>query len=139
MDTLLKSKDEIKESFNKIVLILCTHLANKYPDTDFGTYKITINKYVSELPYEPIANFIKFVYSNDVYRNKILSGDESFFLNQTYDEHVDVSSHIFMMKDIWIKMDQANKTFVKNTFKSLVERTTLYIDVLCEINKLKKK
>ena len=44
-----------------------------------------------------------------------------------------------MMKDIWIKMDQANKLFVKNTFKSLVERTTLYIDVLCDINKLKKK
>jgi hypothetical protein len=139
MDTLLKSKDEIKDSFNKIVLILCTHLANKYPDTDFGKYKITINKYVTDFPYEPIANFIKFVYSNDTYRNKILAGDESFFLNQTYDEHQDVSSHIFMMKDIWVTMDQSNKTFVKNTFKSLVERTTLYIDVLCEINKLKKK
>ena len=43
-----------------------------------------------------------------------------------------------MMKDIWLKMDQNNKQFVKNAFKSLVERSKLYIDVLCDINKMKK-
>jgi hypothetical protein len=42
-----------------------------------------------------------------------------------------------MIKDIWNGMDDNNKKFVKMTFKSLVERTQLYVDVLCDINKLK--
>lgn len=141
MDQLLFKKDEVKDSFNKIVSLLCTHLGNKYPLTQFGVYKNTIHKYITELPYEPISVFIKYVYSNDVYRTKIISGDETFFINQTYDSHENIenySSQIFMMKDIWIQMDAQNKNFIKQAFKNLIERCQVYIDILCEINKLKK-
>ena len=139
MDTLLKTKDEIKDSFNKIVGIFCTHMANKYPDSTFGIYRQTIHNYITELSYEPIAQFIKYVYSNDEYRRKILVGDETFFINQSYDGYSsNANTHIFMMKDIWGTMDDNNKKFVKMTFKSLVERTQLYVDVLCDINKAKK-
>jgi hypothetical protein len=137
MDNLLKQKDEIRDSFNKIATVLFTHLANKYPETEFGTYRITIHKYITELPYEPVAQFIKHVYSNDNFREKIIAGDETFFLTQTYDDHSSEQNQIFMMKDIWTKMDQHNKQFVKNAFKSLVDRCKLYIDVLCDINKIK--
>jgi hypothetical protein len=138
MNDLLNKKDEIKNSFNKIVMMICSHLGNKYPDTNFGKYKHTITKYITELPYEPIAMFIKYVYSNDTYRNKILMGDETFFLNQNFDQYDTDLSQIFMMKDIWNKMDLSNKNFIKQAFKNLVERTDVYIDILCSINKLKK-
>ncbi len=139
MDTLLKSKDEIKDSFNKVVSILCNHLANKYPESTFGMYRQTIHNYINDLPYEPIAQFIKHVYSKDEYRQKILIGDETFFVNQTYDDYSNHETHIFMIKDIWNGMDDNNKKFIKMTFKSLVERTQLYVDVLCDINNAKNK
>jgi hypothetical protein len=141
MDKLLVTKNEIKDSFNKIVSMICTHLGNKYPDTQFGKYKHTIHKYITELPYEPISVFIKYVYSNDIYRNKILAFDETFFINQSYDSYEnyqDYSTQIFMMKDIWLQMDTTNKTFIKQAFKNLIERCDLYVDILCQINKIKK-
>jgi hypothetical protein len=137
IDTLLKTKDEIKDSFNKVVGIFCTHMANKYPESTFGMYRQTIHNYITDLSYEPIAQFIKYVYSNDEYRKKIIVGDETFFINQSYDDFSNQSTHIFMMKDIWGTMDENNKKFVKMTFKSLVERTKLYVDVLYDINKFK--
>jgi hypothetical protein len=146
MEKLLKTKEEIKDSFNKIVQMMCTYLGNKYPDTYFHIYRTTIHKYITELSYEPIALFIKYIYSNDNYRNSIIAGDESFFVNENYHKYlyngVDYSSdesQIFVMKDIWVKMDDQNKKFIQQTFKNLIERTTLYVDVLCSINNLKKK
>lgn len=136
MDKLLKNKDEIRDSFNKIVSIICTHLGNKFPNTDFGQYRNTINSYITEFPYEPISVFIKYIYSNDIYREKILNGDETFFINQTYEN--DNSAKIFMIKNIWVEMDISNKNFIKSTFKNLIERCDVYIDILWSINKLKK-
>ena len=136
MDKLLKNKDEIRDSFNKIVLIICTHLGNKFPNTDFGQYRNTINSYITDFPYEPFSVFIKYVYSNDIYREKILNGDETFFINQKYEN--DNSAKIFMMKNILVELDISNKNFIKNTFKNLIERCNVYIDILCSINKLKK-
>ena len=141
METLLETKESIKDSFNKIVSMLSTHIGNKYPETYFGTYKKTIALYLTDLPYEPISMFIKYIYSNDEYRNKIINDDETFFMNQTFDGYpIDQkdTAQIFMMKGIWNKMDTANKNFIKHAFKNLIERTSLYIDVLCSINKLKK-
>ena len=88
MEKLLKTKEEIKDSFNKIVQMMCTYLANKYPDTYFNIYRTTIHKYITELSYEPIALFIKYIYSNDNYRNGILQGDESFFVNENYHKYL---------------------------------------------------
>jgi hypothetical protein len=147
IENLLKTKDEIKDSFNKIAWMMCVHIGNKYPDTYFYIYRTTIQKYITELSYEPIALFIKYIYSNDGYRNKILTGDESFFMNENYHQYLDKTetsynqdtSQIFVMKDVWGKMDDQNKNFVRQAFKNLVDRTELYVDVLCSINKLKKK
>jgi hypothetical protein len=139
MDTLLKTKLEVQESFNKIILNMCDHMAKKYPNTYFGIYHETAVKFIKERPSEPIAYFIKYVYSNDEYREKILAQDETYFMNQNYSEvPQDSSVKIFEIKELWTSLDDTTKKLIKLTFKHLADRTKLYVDILSDINKFKK-
>ena len=140
---LLQSKEELKDSFNKISLTLFNHLGRKYPHSYFNQYNITTNKFFTERSYEPIALYIKYVYCNDAYRTKILAGDESFFLYESYNEITNAADidqmKIFNLKDLWGSMDDSNRKITKQTFKTITERTELYIEVLAQINELKNK
>ena len=142
LEELTNSKDQIKDSFNKFMVTIFNHIGNKYHDSYFYEYRETINKFFVERPYEPIANFITYIYSNDEYRENIKKGDDSFFLSQSYDtvanNDSDSTLKIFQFKDLWVKMDESNKKIVKQTFITLINRTEMYIEVLSQINQLKK-
>ena len=139
MDELLKNKQEVQESFNKIITTMYNHLAKKYPQSYFGIYSDTANKFIVERPNEPISYFIKYVYSNDEYREKIIAGDDSYFVNQEYEEASNYASKIFKIKELWSSFDEVNKKLVKQTFKHMVDRSRLYIEILSNINKLKNQ
>jgi hypothetical protein len=143
LQQLLQMKEELKDSFNKISLTLFNHLGIKYPLSYFSQYKLTINKFFTERGYEPIALYIKYVYSNDSFRTRILAGDDSFFLGESYNtitNEVDVDQmKIFTLKDLWGKMDESNKKITKNSFITITKRTEMYIEVLAQINELKNK
>jgi hypothetical protein len=138
LELLQKAKDDIKDSFNKISRVMVTHLANKYPESYFGIFLNSILSYMERKPYEPISLFIKHVYSKDGYREKILSQDDGFFMNQTYTDVTD-ESKLFQTMEIWKTMDEQNKKLIKQTFKAFVERVDKYIEVLSQINSLKKQ
>jgi len=138
MESLLKTKQEVQDSFNKIILNMCEHMAKKYPNSYFGIYHDTAIKFIKERGTEPIAYFIKYVYSNDEYREKILAQDESYFMNHGYEDAQDYSTKIFELKELWTSLDDTTKKLVKITFKALADRSKLYIDVVSDINKLKK-
>lgn len=137
IEKLQQAKDEIKDSFNKISRVMVTHLANKYPESYFGIFLNSILSYMERKPYEPIALFIKHVYSHDGYREKILAQDEDFFMNQTYSACTD-ESKLFQTMEIWKSMDNQNKKLIKQTFKAFIERVDKYVEVLAQINSLKK-
>jgi quinol monooxygenase YgiN len=137
IEKLQQAKDEIKDSFNKISRVMVTHLANKYPESYFGIFLNSILSYMERKPYEPIALFIKHVYSHDGYREKILAQDDDFFMNQTYSAVTD-ESKLFQTMEIWKSMDNQNKKLIKQTFKAFIERVDKYIEVLSQINSLKK-
>jgi quinol monooxygenase YgiN len=137
-EKLHQAKDDIKDSFNKISRIMVTHLANKYPESYFGIFLNSILSYFDRKPYEPIALFIKHVYSKDGFREKILAQDDEFFMNQTYDAVTD-ESKLFQTMEIWKSMDEQNKKLIKQTFKALVERVDKYVEVLSQLNSLKKQ
>ena len=136
-EQLQEVKDEIKDSFNKISRVMVTHLAHKYPESYFGIFLNSILSYIDRKPYEPIALFIKHVYSKDGYREKILAQDDDFFMNQSYSAVTD-ESKLFQTMEIWKSMDEQNKKIIRQTFKAFVERVDKYIDVLSQINSLKK-
>ena len=137
LEQLQKAKDDIKDSFNKISRVMVTHLANKFPESYFGIFLQSILGYIDRKPYEPIALFIKHVYSHDGYREKILAYDEQFFLNQTYTAATD-ESKLFQTMEIWKTMDDQNKKLIKQTFKAYIDRVDKYVEVLSQINSLKK-
>jgi len=138
LDQLQTAKDEIKDSFNKISRVMVTHLANKYPESYFGIFLNSILSYMERKPYEPIALFIKHVYSKDGYREKILAQDDTFFISQTYDAVTD-ESKLFQTMEIWKTMDDQNKKLIKQTFKAFIDRVDKYVEVLSQINSLKKQ
>lgn len=138
MESLTNTKKEVQDSFNKIILNMCNHLAKKYPQTYFGIYYDTVVKFITERPNEPIAYFIKYVYSNDEYREKIIAQDDSYFMGQSYEDVPQDTVKIFEIKDLWTSLDDTNKKLIKVTFKHLVDKSKLYVDVLSDINKLKK-
>jgi quinol monooxygenase YgiN len=138
LDELQKAKDEIKDSFNKISRVMVSHLANKYPESYFGIFVNSILSYMERKPYEPIALFIKHVYSKDGYREKILAQDDDFFMNQTYTAVTD-ESKLFQTMEIWKSMDTQNKKLIKQTFKAFIERVDKYVEVLAKMNTLKKQ
>jgi hypothetical protein len=137
LEQLQSAKDEIKDSFNKISRVMVTHLANKYPESYFGIFLNSILSYMERKPYEPIALFIKHVYSKDGYREKILAQDENFFMAQSYDAVTD-ESKLFQTMEIWKTMDEQNKKLIKQTFKAFIDRVDKYVEVLSQINSLKK-
>ena len=138
MESLTNTKKEVQDSFNKIILNMCNHLAKKYPQTYFGIYHDTAVKFITERPNEPIAYFIKYVYSKNEYREKIIAQDDSYFMGQSYEDVPQDTVKIFEIKDLWASLDDTNKKLIKVTFKHLVDRSKLYVDVLSDINKLKK-
>ena len=137
LEQLQQAKDDIKDSFNKISRVMVTHLANKYPESYFGIFLNSILSYMERKPYEPIALFIKHVYSHDGYREKILAQDDDFFMNQTYSAVTD-ESKLFQTMEIWKSMDNQNKKLIKQTFKAFIERVDKYVEVLAQMNSLKK-
>lgn len=137
LEQLQQAKDDIKDSFNKISRVMVTHLANKYPESYFGIFLNSILGYMERKPYEPIALFIKHVYSHDGYRERILAQDDDFFMNQTYSAVTD-ESKLFQTMEIWKTMDNQNKKLIKQTFKAFIERVDKYVEVLAQINSLKK-
>jgi hypothetical protein len=142
LEELLKAKDDIKDSFNNISRIMVNHLARKYPESYFGIFLNSILIYIEKKPYEPIALFIKHIYSQDGYREKILDMNDSFFMQQTYSPRTDrpelAESKIFETKEIWSRMDEQNKKIIKQTFKSFIDRVDKYVEILGRINDLKK-
>ena len=137
IEQLQQAKDDIKDSFNKISRVMVTHLANKYPESYFGIFLNSILGYIDRKPYEPIALFIKHVYSHDGYREKILAQDDTFFMHQTYSAVTD-ESKLFQTMEIWKSMDNQNKKLIKQTFKAFIERVDKYVEVLAQMNSLKK-
>ena len=139
IEQLQQAKDDIKDSFNKISRVMVTHLANKYPESYFGIFLNSILGYIDRKPYEPIALFIKHVYSHDGYREKILAQDEDFFMNQTYEAAQEKDeAKLFQTMEIWKSMDNQNKKLIKQTFKAYIERVDKYVEVLAQMNSLKK-
>ena len=139
IDKLKKKKNDLIESFNKILLNMVTHLGNEFKDSIFYKNKILIKNYFKFKPGEIIIKFLNKVYSYDEFRQKIKDGDERFFMEQTYDDakNAGYETRIFEFKDIWLRMNAHTKQIVKESMAMLISQCELYLDILSQINKLK--
>jgi hypothetical protein len=137
---LKDKKNDVIESFNKIALNMVTHLGNEFKDSMFGKNKTIIKNFFKFKPNETIIMFLESVYSYDDFRKKIKEGDDKFFMQQSYNDAINAGyeTRIFEFKDIWLKMNKDTKKIVKESMAMLVEHCELYLDIISQINKLKK-
>ena len=139
IDNLKNKKNDLIESFNKILLNMVTHLGNEFKDSIFHKNKTLIKNFFKFKPGEIIILFLDKVYSYDEYRKKIKDGNERFFMEQTYDDakNAGYEARIFEFKDIWLRMNNHTKQIVKESMAMLVSQCDLYLDIVSQINKLK--
>jgi hypothetical protein len=73
--------------------------------------------------------FITYVYSNQEYRQNILSKNDAFFINENNESKFsdDVNSKIFTLKGIWTKLSGENKNTVWVYFQTLIKIVDKYI------------
>jgi hypothetical protein len=139
IETLKTKKNDLIESFNKILLNMITHLGNEFKDSIFCKNRTLIRNFFKFKPGEIIILFLEKVYSYDEYRQKIKDGNERFFMEQTYDDakNSGYETRIFEFKDIWLRMNAHTKQIVKESMAMLICQCELYLDMVSQINKLK--
>jgi hypothetical protein len=133
-------KNDLIESFNKVALNMINHLGEKFPDSIFGKNNTLIKNFFKFKPKETIILFLENVYESDLYRKEIMSKNDRFFMEHTYDGAINAGyeMRIFEFKDLWMRMSSQTKTIVKDSMAMLVDHTTLYLDIISQINKSKK-
>jgi hypothetical protein len=139
-EQLQEKKNDLVESFNKVALNMINHLGDKFPDSIFGKNNLLIKNFFKFKPKETIILFLENVYESDIYRKEIVSKNDRFFMEHTYDGAINAGyeMRIFEFKDLWMRMTSQTKTIVKDSMAMLVDHTTLYLDIISQINKCKK-
>jgi hypothetical protein len=132
-----KATEESYDQFKDVILPLVDELIRLSGDHMLVMYKSDIVSFINKNPKVIVDSLILKCYEeNDgVLRAKIVSGDESFFLKNNFDDMTDGDSKIiniiFKFKDFWGKLDENNKEILKSYLLSIV--------ALCDIRYLNYK
>jgi len=121
----MSKKILIDTFFNQFTDFL-KQLENMYPDdTDFPVFITTLNLLKSTNP----ILVVKFVKENivDLYKDKILNKDESFFLDQDYTQHGDVDLNILHILNKYVKDMSPNSKDVVWKYIDLLMKLCLKI------------
>ena len=116
------NKDDIVTDFNSMLLDLAKNVADICPTSILGANIKDIEKQINKP-----SNRLKFIdlFCGKVlqYKDKIDSGDETFFLQKNYDDDLKDESalvgKVFEFKTIWIQLSDNNKNVVKQYMKIL--------------------
>lgn len=121
----MSKKVLIDTFFNQFTDFL-KQLENMYPDdTDFPVFLTTLDLLKSTNP----ILVVKFVKENivDLYKDKILNKDESFFLDQDYTKHGDVDLNIVHKLKKYVKDMSPNSKDVVWKYIELIMKLTMKI------------
>ena len=126
--------DDYINRFNNLLLLLIENIADVCPNSVIGTQYNTIKSII--INSKNRKKFIElFVEKILRYKDKIDKGDESFFVNKSYDNDVDgdksVISYVFKLKDVWTQLSKHNKTTVFQYMKILCKMSQDYFMSEC--------
>lgn len=133
--------NSLKTNFNTYALTLSTFLANIAPQSSFVSYNNLMKPYIVQNSNKVIDMFVMYILTK--YEDKILEGDEDFFLGRNYkDEHNGDSNGImkvFEFKSLWGDLTEQNKSAIKEYMKILCQISRAYVNLLCELKTLNKQ
>lgn len=109
-----KEKEQVIFDFNNTLIDLCNGVAVVAPTSIVGKHIKDVCKMITNKQNK--TKFIDiFVAKVLIYKDKIMAGDESYFLNKSYDKELESSDHnnsVFEFKDIWSSLKPDNKNLV---------------------------
>lgn len=116
------NQDLIK-NFNTVISNMISHIVDYYSDKSDDINKIhkILKNTIKVYPKKPILYFINNVYINDAYRKNLLEQNDAYFMNYT-DKSLDKNTmnKMFEFKDLWKKIDDDTKTYIKRSMMALV-------------------
>jgi hypothetical protein len=136
--TQLKTDSDIAiDELKKVILPLVDELVRLSGDHMLILYKSTINSFINKNPKTIVDTLILRCYEDKegLLRSKIIRGDESFFLQNNFEDMTEgdtkIMSIIFKFKDFWGKLNQDNKEILKSYLLTIIS--------LCDIRFLNFK
>jgi len=125
---------------NNVINKICSTVVDDFPNDMFlVTYAKTLNEISKNRPTEIILTFIKYIYTIRNYRENLLAGNESFFMEENYGNAK--ADQIFQFKKSWGIMKCDTKEFIKKAMKTLIGISEQFIKYNAEqedINKMYK-
>lgn len=132
-----KNRMIYENKFNLIIINVFDHITKFYKDVDIQNGKDQMDDVLMQSPDGPICCFLKYVYLNDVYRQKLLDMNEDFFLDSNrIDENPEVAKDkeiiekIFSFKKIWKSFGIKTKFFIMRSMRGLIKISTRYIQYM---------
>ena len=116
--------------FNTVILNMIKHINEYYDDSKMNSIELILSDVINDTPKEPISIFLMYVYKNDTYRINILKGNDSFFINEEYDDLSEDTKKVitvFKFKHLWNKLDDSSKEYIKKSMIALVKISQKYI------------
>lgn len=125
----IKKLSKLESKFNLILLGMIKYIIEYHDDAKIKLLSIIVEKIISNKPEEPISCFLLHIYRNDEYRINILNENDNFFMNQDISEIKNSSmiKQAFEFKDLWTKIDDDTKTYIKRSMKALVLISQKYV------------
>ena len=134
---LKKNSDTAVIELKEVILPLVDELVRLSGDHMLILYKSTIVSFINKNPKTNVDTLILRCYEDKegILRAKIVRGDESFFLQNNFEDMTEgdtkIMSIIFKFKDFWGKLNQNNKEILKSYLLTIVS--------LCDIRFLNFK
>ena len=134
---LKKNSDKAVDELKGVILPLVDELVRLSGDHMLILYKSTIVSFINKNPKTIVDTLILRCYEDKegLLRAKIIRGDESFFLQNNFEDMTEgdtkIMSIIFKFKDFWGKLNQDNKEILKSYLLTIVS--------LCDIRFLNFK
>ena len=112
--------DQYIKDFNSSLGELLDFMKDKSPDSIILKNVDLVKSAVKKNPEKPIEQFVIYVLK---YKDEIDKGDEDFFLKKDYSEDMKGAStslsDVLSFKDIWKKLEDNDKSFVKTSMQIL--------------------
>ena len=125
---------DLEGKFNSISLSMIELISTYYDDALITLMKKIAETIIPIRPAEPISYFLIHIYQNDEYRKQIEDENDKFFLRENFNSitngNTSLINKLFEFKQIWGKINENHKLFIKKSVKTLVSISTLYIGIL---------
>lgn len=113
---------------------MINHITEYYADSTASKLKLVLTNIIIETPDEPISCFLLNVYKNDSYRKNILKQNDAFFIDEIDNNSDEISdgdqdkvAKLFEFKDLWGKIDEDTRNFIKRSMMALVKICERYV------------